>query len=99
MRGTRSVLREAGGKASAYNARVRTLAIGDIHGCSKALDALLALVKPGPQDQIVTLGDYVSRGPDSRGVVDRLVRLSKGGRLVALRGNHEQMMMDGRESP
>ena len=63
------------------------------------MDALLGLVKPGPQDLIVTLGDYVSRGPDSRGVMDRLVRLSKGGRLVALRGNHEQMMMDARESP
>lgn len=78
---------------------MRTLAIGDVHGCSVALDALLAFVKPGPRDLVVTLGDYVSRGPDSRGVMERLVEMSKVGRLVALRGNHEQMMMDARESP
>jgi serine/threonine protein phosphatase 1 len=78
---------------------MRTLAIGDIHGCATAFDTLMALLKPKREDLIVTLGDYVSRGPDSRGVIDRLVTLSKGGRLVALRGNHEQMMMEGRESP
>jgi serine/threonine protein phosphatase 1 len=78
---------------------MRTLAIGDVHGCAAALDALLARAAPKAEDLIVTLGDYVDRGPDSAGVMNRLVRLSKGGRLVALRGNHEEMMMDARETP
>ena len=44
----------------------RTIAIGDIHGCSKALHALLAEIEPARDDVIVTLGDYVDRGPDSQ---------------------------------
>ena len=43
---------------------MRTLVIGDIHGCSKALRTLLDAVKPGPEDVLITLGDYVDRGPD-----------------------------------
>lgn len=75
---------------------MRTLAIGDIHGCSVALDALLEAVGPGDGDRIVTLGDYVDRGPDSRGVLDRLIALHDAGLLVPLRGNHEQMMLRAR---
>ena len=72
---------------------MRILAIGDIHGCATALDTLLATVKPQPADTIVTLGDYVDRGPNSKGVLDRLISLHETGRLVALRGNHELMML------
>ena len=43
---------------------MRTLVIGDIHGCSTALRTLLAVVAPQPKDLIITLGDYVDRGPD-----------------------------------
>ena len=78
---------------------MRTLAIGDIHGCSRALDALLAAVKPQPDNLLVTLGDYVDRGPDSRGVLDRLIALHARGNLVPLRGNHEIMMLATRERP
>jgi serine/threonine protein phosphatase 1 len=70
----------------------RLLAIGDIHGCSRALDALLMAVRPTTEDLIVTLGDYVDRGPDSRGVVERLMLLHGTYRVVSLRGNHELMM-------
>jgi serine/threonine protein phosphatase 1 len=76
---------------------MRVLAIGDIHGCLRALDTLLALVQPLPDDQIITLGDYVDRGPDSCGVLDRLIALHRGGRLVALRGNHDVMMTQARQ--
>ncbi|MFO0846549.1 MAG: metallophosphoesterase [Gemmataceae bacterium] len=75
----------------------RTLAIGDIHGCLTALLALLDLVRPGEGDRLVTLGDYVDRGPDSRGVLDQLIALYDAGRLVPLRGNHDEMMALSRE--
>jgi serine/threonine protein phosphatase 1 len=75
---------------------MRVLAVGDIHGCSTALDTLLAAIKLTPEDLLITLGDYVDRGPDSRGVLDRLITLQATHNLVALRGNHDQMMMDAR---
>lgn len=77
---------------------MRTLAIGDIHGCSQALRALLGAIKPTPDDWIITLGDYVDRGPDSYGVIEQLLALHRTGRLIALRGNHEEMMLCARES-
>ena len=46
---------------------MRYLAIGDIHGYSEVLHRLLEVVEPAPDDQIITLGDYVDRGPNSRG--------------------------------
>ena len=60
---------------------MRTLAVGDVHGCSTALDALLAAVNPTPDDLLVFLGDYVDRGPDSRGVIDRVLALRRTHRL------------------
>jgi serine/threonine protein phosphatase 1 len=72
----------------------RTIAIGDIHGCSAALAALLEVVGPGPEDTLVTLGDYIDRGPDSRGVLDQLLALTRRCRLVPLLGNHEEMLLD-----
>ena len=75
---------------------MRILAIGDIHGCSTAFDTLLSAVKPQPNDQIITLGDYVDRGPNSKGILNRLMALHKTGQLVALRGNHELMMLAAR---
>jgi serine/threonine protein phosphatase 1 len=74
----------------------RILAIGDIHGCLKQLDSLLDAILPGADDQIVGLGDYVDRGPDSAGVLKRLMSLSKRHALVALLGNHEEMMLAAR---
>jgi serine/threonine protein phosphatase 1 len=76
---------------------MRTLAIGDVHGCSGALRALLDAVKPTRDDLVITLGDYVDRGPDSYGVIDQLLHLHRTGRLVALRGNHEEMMLLARQ--
>src|SRR5687768_14534048 len=73
---------------------MRILAIGDIHGCLTAFDRLLEVVQPTPEDLLVTLGDYVDRGPDSRGVLDRLVQLKRELRLYPLCGNHEQMMQE-----
>jgi serine/threonine protein phosphatase 1 len=74
---------------------MRTFAIGDIHGCSTAFEALLSLVPFEPEDTLVTLGDYVDRGPDSCAVIEKLITLSTGAEvnLLTLRGNHEIMMM------
>ena len=75
---------------------MRILAIGDIHGCLTALDTLMAVVNLQPQDRIVTLGDYVDRGPNSKGVINRLIEWHRRGQLVPLRGNHEKMMLRAR---
>jgi serine/threonine protein phosphatase 1 len=76
----------------------RILAIGDVHGCRRALDAVVRAVDPQPGDVIVTLGDYVDRGPDSAGVINYLIRLSRSHTLIPLRGNHEELMLRARES-
>ncbi len=73
--------------------RPRTIAIGDVHGCSLALEALLAAIGPRPDDVIVTLGDYVNRGPDSRGVLDRLIELERQCTLIPILGNHDEMLL------
>jgi serine/threonine protein phosphatase 1 len=78
---------------------MRILAIGDIHGCLTALDKLLEIVQPQADDQLIFLGDYVDRGPDSRGVIDRVLSLRATHRLVCLRGNHDVMMLKARDEP
>lgn len=75
---------------------MRVLAIGDIHGQSTALAALLEAVQPESADIVVTLGDYVDGGPDSASVLDMLIELHRTANHVALRGNHDQMMLDAR---
>ena len=56
-----------------------TIAIGDIHGDSLALDNLLAKVMPtiGQSDVLVFLGDYIDRRPDTRACLERIVRLKE----------------------
>lgn len=69
-------------------------AIGDIHGQLPMLeDALLRIeADGGPDARIVFLGDYCDRGPDSRGVIDRLARGQAEGRnWVCIKGNHDRM--------
>ncbi len=77
---------------------MRRLAIGDIHGCAVALNALLERAAPTTEDVVVTLGDYVDRGPDSRGVIDALLALDGQCEHIALRGNHEIMLLDAMAS-
>lgn len=73
---------------------MRTLAIGDIHGCFTALTILEREMAFTDEDLITCVGDYVDRGPDSKAVIDWLIeRRRRGGKLVALQGNHEQMML------
>ena len=72
----------------------RIIAIGDIHGCSAALDAVLAAIAPRSRDTLVTLGDYIDRGPDTGGVLDRLIALSDRCRLIPILGNHDEMLLE-----
>ncbi len=75
---------------------MRRFAIGDIHGCYAALLALDEALQFGVEDVVVTLGDYVDRGPDSRLVLDHLIALEQRTTLVPLLGNHELMMLEAR---
>ncbi len=80
-----------------------TYVIPDIHGRYDLLsDALAAIaVRPGGETgAIVTIGDYVDKGPHSKQVIDRLLPgLARGRRLVALKGNHDAMMVEALRDP
>lgn len=64
-----------------------------------SLKSLFDLVNFQPDDVIVMLGDYVDRGPDSKGVLDFLIEAKKSLQIVHLLGNHEIMMLGAREDP
>ena len=68
-------------------------AVGDIHGQLGKLDALLEKLPLRPDDHFVFLGDYIDRGPDSFGVVERLLELKKRYNCIFLMGNHESMFL------
>ena len=72
----------------------RILAIGDVHGCHRALVTLLGVLALTPSDTVVFLGDAVDRGPDSKLVVDRILSLRDTCKVVFITGNHEEMMRD-----
>src|SRR2546425_2927028 len=66
--------------------------VGDIHGRLDRLDRVLSRL---PEERaLVFLGDYVDRGPESRGVIERLVGLERRRRCVLLCGNHQEMVLD-----
>jgi serine/threonine protein phosphatase 1 len=72
----------------------RTFVVGDLHGCVDELNVLLDGIAPTSDDGFVFLGDYIDRGPASRAVIDRLLRLVVDGpRCVFLKGNHEDMFL------
>lgn len=72
------------------------IAIGDIHGMSTLLDAVLEQLPAA--GTLVFLGDYLDRGPDARGVINRLLRLRETRPCIFLRGNHEEMAMHALEN-
>ncbi len=81
-------------------------AIGDVHGMADRLQAMHARIRDDMERLLLTdvvivhLGDYVDRGPDSRGVIDQIIALeaiSQGDKrlnVISLIGNHERMMLD-----
>jgi len=72
----------------------RIIAIGDIHGCLTALRAVLEACDPRPQDTVVTLGDYIDRGPNSCGALEELIRLAHRCQLVPILGNHDELLLN-----
>ena len=80
-----------------------TYVIPDIHGRYDLLcDGLaeIAVRAAGKTSVIVTIGDYVDKGPDSREVIERLLSgVGEGFSLVALKGNHDAMMVDALRDP
>jgi serine/threonine protein phosphatase 1 len=69
-------------------------AIGDIHGRLDLLEELLDKLPLEREDRLVFLGDYVDRGPDSHGVVERLLEVQAARDCIFLLGNHESMFLD-----
>lgn len=77
----------------------RIFAIGDIHGCSRELKVLLEFLRAernlSAGDLVVFIGDFVDRGPDTRGVIQLLVEFQQAfPETIFLRGNHEDMLLD-----
>ncbi|MFA7346136.1 MAG: metallophosphoesterase [Desulfurivibrionaceae bacterium] len=74
----------------------KIFAIGDIHGCAAKLELLLnRLPFDRGRDTLVFLGDYLDRGPDAKGVLDRICRLrGDGARVIPLMGNHEYLLLE-----
>lgn len=77
----------------------RRIAIGDVHGQRVALEALIAWIDPAPGDLLVCLGDYVSGGPETAGVLDAIGALAERPRTVLLRGNHDELMRRALSDP
>ena len=80
-------------------AGMRIYAIGDVHGMDRLLAETHAKIaadlaaRPSPDHRIVHVGDYVDRGPDSAGVIERLAGLqARDPRVVCLLGNHDELM-------
>jgi serine/threonine protein phosphatase 1 len=85
----------------------RIYAIGDVHGRLDLLDQMLRMIRlddgerpPVEQRTLIFLGDYVDRGPDSRGVIDRLLSPAPDGfERICLTGNHEAMLLQAIAEP
>lgn len=74
--------------------------ISDIHGCSKTFKALLAQLKLTKDDELYLLGDYINKGPGSKAVIKRILKLkAEGYKVRCLKGNHEDVMLRSLNDP
>lgn len=76
-------------------------AMSDIHGCLSEFEEALSLIDLSGDNILVLLGDYIHRGSDSYGVLNRIMELENTygkNKVVVLAGNHEDMAIDGRWS-
>ena len=75
----------------------RYIAITDIHGERAKLDNLLSKIEFYPTDTIVFMGDYIDRGPDSKGVVDTIIDLGNRYNCIYLIGSHEYALLHSKD--
>ena len=80
---------------------MRKFAISDIHGCALTFQTMVEQqLQLNRRDELYLLGDYVDRGPNSKGVLDYIFQLKEAGyQLHCLRGNHEDLMLDATFGP
>jgi serine/threonine protein phosphatase 1 len=84
---------------------VRIYAIGDVHGRADLLDQLFKRIDahiaahPVVRPIHVLVGDYIDRGPNSRGVLDRLILRGRAHEMVSLKGNHETLVLEFLRDP
>jgi serine/threonine protein phosphatase 1 len=84
---------------------VRIYAIGDVHGRADLLEQVFtridnhAAAHPIDRPIVVLVGDYIDRGPDSRGVLDQLLKRAKTNEMVLLKGNHETLVLEFLRNP
>lgn len=77
---------------------MRRFVIPDIHGCFLSLKHLIEQLSLQKDDELYFLGDYINKGPDSKGVMDYIRQLQHVYSVICLKGNHEQMLMDALKS-
>jgi len=75
----------------------RYFVIGDIHGCLGHLEAMMQRLSPllrPDEDALVFIGDYIDRGPNPRGVVERILKIKEEyPHVICIMGNHEDMFL------
>lgn len=71
----------------------RLIAVGDIHGCDRILQVVLEGIAPQADDAFVFLGDLVNRGPNTKGVIEQVINLSRLCNVTTVLGNHEEMIL------
>ena len=75
----------------------RYIAITDIHGELSKLESLLSKIETRDDDVFVFMGDYIDRGPDSKGVIDRVIAQGQTHRCIYLIGSHEYAYLHARK--
>lgn len=75
-------------------------AISDIHGCNKTFRQLLLKIDLQPTDELYLLGDYINKGPGSKGVIKHILKLKEQGyQIRCLKGNHEDVLLRSLHDP
>ena len=76
---------------------MRYIVLTDIHGELEKLENVLSKIEAHKDDVFVFMGDYIDRGPDSRGVVDRVIEQSNYNKCIYLMGSHEYALLHSKE--